>query len=411
MNTDPGSTVRARLVSSARALIVRDGLRQATARRTAADAHVSVSLINYHFGDRDGLICAVYEAELAQHGAWLDETVGALAGGATGPEHLADWLSAFVMRRAMNSNTVAFERILWINAGRVPGLAAIAGSWMAAIDAFAGAVAAQFQLDPSAPAQLAEFYLSCDLIVSPAMSDQAGMALANLAARRFAWRLAGAGAEPGADPDLFSAVHGALTRGPAFAQAAPPDASAGRRIIKAALDVIAREGADAVNHRLLAQEAGVPLSATTRHFSSRTDILRFAFEDSHGVLVEAARDETEGVLRLTPDELADGSAAALVTPDGEIARSVRVMEELFILAQSDSSLSGLARSLAATRGETSIAFLRAAVGRPETITRTDAFVWSMSTFGMVARLHLVSLTQRQGHIRRRTLERLALFQS
>jgi hypothetical protein len=129
------------------------------------------------------------------------------------------------------------------------------------------------------------------------------------------------------------------------------------------------------------------------------------------VLVEAARDETEGVLRLTPDELADGSAAALVTPDGEIARSVRVMEELFILAQSDSSLSGLARSLAATRGETSIAFLRAAVGRPETITRTDAFVWSMSTFGMVARLHLVSLTQRQGHIRRRTLERLALFQS
>ncbi|MBI1265127.1 MAG: TetR family transcriptional regulator [Alphaproteobacteria bacterium] len=408
MMSDGTVPVRARLVASARALISRHGLRVATARRIAEAAQLSVSLVNYHFTDRHGLICAVYEQELDAHRAWLQDAAGALADGGARPAHFADWLAAFVMRRVLHSDTVALERMLWVNAGRAPGLAAIADAWMEAVNAFAGEIAAQFRLDAAARGLLAEFYLSCDLIVSAAMSDQAGLTLAQLAARRFAARLTGTGLETEAEPDLFGPLHAALMRGEGRAGAAP-DHSVSQRIIGAALEIAARDGADAVNHRTLAREAGVPLSATTRHFSSRADILRCAFEQAHGALTGGARTDPAGAPRMTPAELAEGSARSLLTSGGEIAAPFRIMQELVILAQSDPALSGLARSLVATRGETSLAVLRAVAGVDGQITRTDAFVWSLCTFGMVAQLQRLAAPQRADFVRARTLARLNLL--
>lgn len=389
-------------------LMSRHGLREATARRVAEAAQVSVSLVNYHFKDRNGLIGAVYEDELVRHRDWLEDAAGALADAVTGPEHLADWLSAFVMRRALNSDTVALERILWINAGRVPGLAGRAEDWMAAVESFAGQISTQFQLGVEAQDHLAEFYLSCDLLVSSAMSDQAGLTLANLAARRFAARLSGVGADEDAPPDLFDALHGALVRSHERASTAP-DHAASHRIIKAVLDIVARDGADAVNHRALAREAGVPLVATTRHFSSRSDILRCAFEHAHAALSQGARAEAGGAWRITRSQLAEGSASILLTANGDIAVSMLIMEELVIFAQTDAALSGLARSLVAMRGETSLAVLRAVAEPPTVVTRTDAFVWSLCTFGMVARLRLTPPGERAAFVRGRTLGRLNLM--
>jgi len=50
-----------------------------------------------------------------------------------------------------------------------------------------------------------------------------------------------------------------------------------RFILEATLRVIARGGADAVTHREVAAEAGVPLGSTTYYFASRDDLLREAF--------------------------------------------------------------------------------------------------------------------------------------
>lgn len=402
------SSVRTRLIRSARTLVAQNGLREATARRVADAAQLSVSLINYHFTNRNGLICALYDEELTQHRSWLEDTAGSLEGTGIGPEHLADWLSAFVMRRALNSDTVALERLLWINAARVPELSSIADDWLEAVDAFSGAIATQFQLDPPARSLLGEFYLSCDLLVSSAMLDQAGLTLTNLTARRFASRLAGRGGEPDRDQGLFEALHAALTSGEARAGAAPSH-SVGQRILNAALDIVGRDGADAVSHRTIAREAGVPLSATTRHFSSRTDILRCAFEYAHTALTQNARSGTGGEWPQTTDQLAEGSALALLTPQGDIVASFRILEELVITAQSDPALSDLARSLVATRGQTSLNVLRAVAGAPDQISRTDAFLWSLCNFGMLARLHRVPHALRADFIRRCTVDRLSLF--
>jgi TetR/AcrR family transcriptional regulator, regulator of biofilm formation and stress response len=50
-----------------------------------------------------------------------------------------------------------------------------------------------------------------------------------------------------------------------------------QRLLEATLRVLAREGPRAVTHRNVAEEAGVPLAATTYYFSSKDELLKEAF--------------------------------------------------------------------------------------------------------------------------------------
>jgi TetR/AcrR family transcriptional regulator, regulator of biofilm formation and stress response len=84
--------------------------------------------------------------------------------------------------------------------------------------------------------------------------------------------------------------------------------SSGRReeILEATLRVIGRSGREAVTHRAVAEEAGVPLGSTTYYFDSRDDLLGQALE--HVARQEAARHiELGHELRTakTPRQLAD----------------------------------------------------------------------------------------------------------
>jgi DNA-binding transcriptional regulator YbjK len=91
----------------------------------------------------------------------------------------------------------------------------------------------------------------------------------------------------------------------AVATQAPPQ---GRReqILEAALRVIGRSGREAVTHRAVAEEAGVPLGSTTYYFDSRDDLLGQALE--HVAREEAERHAELGAQLLaakTPRRLAD----------------------------------------------------------------------------------------------------------
>jgi TetR/AcrR family transcriptional regulator, regulator of biofilm formation and stress response len=89
-------------------------------------------------------------------------------------------------------------------------------------------------------------------------------------------------------------------------------------ILRATLRVIGAHGADAVTHRAVAAEAGVPLSATTYYFASKDELLE-------QTLLMAAREETERierlVLDLAPQDLSASDWAAAVA--AMIARDVR----------------------------------------------------------------------------------------
>jgi DNA-binding transcriptional regulator YbjK len=74
----------------------------------------------------------------------------------------------------------------------------------------------------------------------------------------------------------------------------PVGTTAGRReqILEAALRLIGRSGRQAVTHRAVAEEAGVPLGSTTYYFDSRDDLLRQALE--HVAASEIVRYEARG---------------------------------------------------------------------------------------------------------------------
>jgi len=71
-------------------------------------------------------------------------------------------------------------------------------------------------------------------------------------------------------------------------------ATADRReqILEATLRVIGRSGRQAVTHRAVAKEAGVPLGSTTYYFDSRDDLLRQALE--HVAASEIERYDRRG---------------------------------------------------------------------------------------------------------------------
>ncbi len=75
-------------------------------------------------------------------------------------------------------------------------------------------------------------------------------------------------------------------------------------ILRATLRLIGLRGADAVTHRAVAAEAGVPLSATTYYFASKDQLLEQA-------LLLAAREETERLERLVSE-----LSAASLSPEG-----------------------------------------------------------------------------------------------
>ena len=91
-------------------------------------------------------------------------------------------------------------------------------------------------------------------------------------------------------------------------------ATQGRReqILEAALRVIGRSGREAVTHRAVAEEAGVPLGSTTYYFDSRDDLLAQALEHVASEAVDRYAKLAADLRTVkTPEELAEGLLSEL----------------------------------------------------------------------------------------------------
>lgn len=86
------------------------------------------------------------------------------------------------------------------------------------------------------------------------------------------------------------------------------------QILEATLRLIGRSGRQAVTHRAVAEEAGVPLGSTTYYFDSRDDLLGQALEHVSAQEVERYDGLAEELRQLsTPAELADRLLSGLVS--------------------------------------------------------------------------------------------------
>ncbi|MFE3186922.1 TetR/AcrR family transcriptional regulator [Streptomyces violascens] len=100
----------------------------------------------------------------------------------------------------------------------------------------------------------------------------------------------------------------------------------------AAERVIAVRGIEGLTHRAVAEEAGVPLGATTYHFASKDDLIRAALQRSVDRYVAYLDDWVTRRPQLTPEQLAVLLADALLGSFGA-QRGQQVMEfELYVAA-------------------------------------------------------------------------------
>jgi TetR/AcrR family transcriptional regulator, regulator of biofilm formation and stress response len=158
-----------------------------------------------------------------------------------------------------------------------------------------------------------------------------------------------------------------------------------RAILEAALRLISANGVDAVSHRAVADEAGVPLAATTYYFESLDELLEGALQL---FVEEEAKQLTALIERLEGQEL----------PPVEIARLFRseldpdpAQFELYLEAARRPKLREVARRSIEMYATVAEAALRAA-GLDEPAINPRAFVALFDGYG----LHRVAGCDDQG---------------
>jgi DNA-binding transcriptional regulator YbjK len=158
-----------------------------------------------------------------------------------------------------------------------------------------------------------------------------------------------------------------------------------RAILEAALRVISKRGIDAVSHRVVAEEAGVPLAATTYYFSSLDELLEGAlrlFVDEEAARLTELAERLDGQ-ELPPREIAGLFTAAL---EHDVAQF-----ELYVEAARRPALRRVARRSIELYGTVAAAALRAA-GEDDPAIEPRAFVALLDGFG----LHRVAGCDDQG---------------
>lgn len=164
-----------------------------------------------------------------------------------------------------------------------------------------------------------------------------------------------------------------------MARAEPTRQARGERrrqaILEAALRLISERGVDAVSHRTVAEEAGVPLASTTYYFESLDELLEGAlrlFVDEEAARLTALAERLEGQ-DLPPVEIARLFQAEL-EPDA-------AQFELYVEAARRPSLREVARSSIGMYARVAETALRAA-GLDEPAIEPRAFVALFDGYGL-----------------------------
>jgi AcrR family transcriptional regulator len=372
-----------RLIAAGVELAREEGLPALSARALAERAGASPSALNYHLGGRERLLEHVLDHAAQAARDWCAQRLADVSDEAGAPA----WLSpAGAMAAIIGDRVTAFrtwtlllaEFEIQAEAGDSAALSARLGQQNAATDRFWRDVALALGEDADRAAiwsdlaiGLTQLLLSDEPVAvkAPWIVDSANRAHARML-----------GQVPGPLPER---PLGAAER---LSGEAPVGDSA-RKLLDAALRIIAEKGADRLTQRDVAAGAGLSLAATTYFFRTKADLVSAAFHELHRqvsaqALAASGADQT--ILGGTLED--DGERAAW---------RVRAMEALQLSSAREPSLSPIARELRATRGATSIVWLRA---QGLQVDRLDAFVFSTAMSGAIQRTRFAPPGRRRTEI-------------
>ena len=369
----PGGTAQ-RLIAAGVELARDQGLPALTARALAERAGASPSALNYHLGGREALLDHVLAHAQAAARTWRAEKLAELDDEAAAP----GWVSpAGVLAALIGDRVTSFRRwsllLAEFEAEAEAGENALAdrlAEEITASDAFwrQAAQAAGTGADHAAVWSDLAIGLTQLLLSDEPVALKAPWIVDSV--NRLNARLLGYGPRPLAERPL-----GAVER---LSGGAPAGESA-RKLVDAALRVIAEKGAARLTQREVAAAAGLSLAATTYSFRTKADLVAAAFRELHRQVSAQALAAAEGARTLVGSTLdEDGDRAAW---------RVRAMEALQLTSARDASLAPIARDLRATRGATSIVWLRS---QGLEVDRLDAFLFSTAMSGAVQRTRFSS---------------------
>jgi AcrR family transcriptional regulator len=367
-----------RLVEAGVELALDRGLGALTARALAERTGLSPSALNYHLGGRDALIGRVLDRA---RNASTDWAMGRLAeiSDETG---LPAWASpAGVFAATISERVTGFRPWALLlaefesEAEAQPELRERVGAQVAETVEFWRAAATRLgETDTSAEvwSDLALGLVQLFLGEEPAVAKAPWILDASV---RLEARMRRSPIIPVAERGM-----GAAER----LSAKVPASDGAQRLLNAALKVIAEKGADRLTQREVAASAGLSLAATTYFFRTKAELIAAAFHELHRQVSAQAFATTS---------VGEGLSGAILEDGGESpAWRVKAMEALQLASARDPSLAPTARELRATRGATSLRWLRS-LGLE--VDRLDAFVVSTTMSGVVQRTRFSTPGQRR----------------
>lgn len=372
--SDPIGGTAERLIAAGVELARAEGLPALSARALAERAGASPSALNYHLGGRERLLEHVLDHAIHAAAAWRAEKLAGIADETGAPA----WVSpAGVLAALIGDRVTTFRRwsllLTEFEAQAEAGENALAdrlGAEVLATNAFwrkaalaVGTTAEHAAVWSDLAIGLTQLLLSDEPVAvkAPWIVDSVNRANA---------RLQGYAPRP-----LPERAVGAVER---LSGDAPAGESA-RKLVEAALHVIAEKGAARLTQREVAAAAGLSLAATTYFFRTKADLVAAAFNELHRQVSAQALAASQGARTLVGSTLDD---------DGDRAAwRVRAMEALQLTSARDASLAPIARELRATRGATSIVWLRS---QGLEVDRLDAFIFSTAMSGAVQRTRFSS---------------------
>ena len=402
--------IRDTLLAAARPLFARGGTRGATARAIAGAAGSPVSAITYHFGSKDALLAACARRAQADAETWLAGETDRLSLVTPSADLLPDWYAALCGHRSIvQRDTTLIAAETFLLSGRSPDFMAVARDWDRMHSAFFQAALPRFGVDAGHAPVFAELFSSLSMLTPSTEDSVFSGAWTGVTARYLAECALG---RRNAAPDWRSymetlAIRRHASRADAFEIPGSPVAL---RIVESAVRILVRDGTAALTHRAISEESGVALSATTRLFSGRDAILYAAFEHIRMRFEQEIGDKASGIPEhsLGIEDFIASMVRPLSVDDNHIRPELLAMEELFLAARRDPALAPMASQLVASRGQTTMGFLRTLkTQRPA--ERIDAFIMSLCAFGGLNSLRVAAPQDRAGLAEHRMRCRLGVL--
>lgn len=370
-----------RLVAAGVEIAREQGLGAMTSRALALRTGLSPSALNYHLGGREALVGQVLDAALQASSGWRVAQLAAIADEGGAPA----WISPVGVVAATIADRVgAFrgwtlllaEFAAEAEVGQDPRLTSSLAQEAEAMAGFWRTVAGAIGQDEGAAQIWTDFAFGLThlLLGDEPLAAKAPWIVDSTA--RVHARLHGHAMSPLSERSIGAAerLHGQA-----------PASESARRLLDAALKVMAEKGAERLTQRDVAAAAGLSLAATTYFFRTKAELVTAAFHELHRQVSDQALQGGEA-----------GRTLLRSTLEGESERDawrVRAMEALQLRSARDASLAPIAREMRTTRGATSIRWLRS-IGLE--VDRLDAFVYSTAMSGVVQRTRFSPAGERRG---------------